>query len=140
MYIAPTKPPINLEFLSGTPTSLAFTWAAPPCGFRWGIITTYTYQLQNEDGAVLHQREVRDSSIVIRNLKPFQRYQFRVSAQNRDGRGPFTDVLTVYTEQSSKQANCNYNVMFKIYLFMSSFNMYVKPISFETFCITSFTG
>lgn len=45
--------------------------------------------------------DTKSLATVISDLKPFTEYTFKMSATNTVGEGPFTDDITVITEQAS---------------------------------------
>ncbi|KAJ8029107.1 Titin [Holothuria leucospilota] len=85
----PTSPPQNLRVEVIGSGMLKFEWTKPPCGGCNGVVAKY------QTSFLINGRELKDTtggtSKIYFGLNEGDRYTFKVKAETRYGRGPFTD-------------------------------------------------
>ena len=84
-------------------------WNTLECIKSNGIITGYTVVFHEQGGANVPGNIV-DSTFSAGGLTPFTNYTFQVAGVNDVGTGPFTDVITITTDEDG---------LFSLYLMMS---------------------
>ena len=59
---------------------------------------------QEQGGAVIHgEVNVMDRTFTASGLTPHTNYTFRVAGVNSNGTGPYTNTLTIQTDEEGKQ-------------------------------------
>ena len=82
------------------PRSAVFDWNQIDCIERNGVITAYTVVLQEQGGAVItSEMNVMDRTFTASGLTPHTNYIFRVAGVNSDGTGPYSNDITVFTDE-----------------------------------------
>ena len=67
------------------------------------MITNYTVILQEQDGAMIPgEVNVTDRTFTASGLTPHTNYIFRVAGVNSNGTGPYSNDITVLTDEDSK--------------------------------------
>ena len=67
------------------------------------MITSYTVVLQEQGGAVIPgEVNVMDRTFTASGLTPHTNYTFRVAGVNSNGTGPYSDDITVFTDEDGK--------------------------------------
>ena len=74
------------------------TWDTIECIESNGILTGYTVVFQEQDGATI-PGEVMGQSFTANDLTPGTSYTFQVAGVNDAGTGPFTDIITITTDE-----------------------------------------
>ena len=74
------------------------TWDTIECIERNGILTGYTVVFQEQGGANVPGNTV-NRTFSATGLTPFTNYTFRVAGVNDVGTGPFTDIITITTDE-----------------------------------------
>ena len=74
------------------------TWDTLECIERNGIITGYAVVFQEQGGANVPGNTV-DRTFSATELTPFTIYTFQVAGINDAGTGPFTDIITITTDE-----------------------------------------
>ena len=74
------------------------TWDTIECIERNGIITGYPVEFQEQGGANVPGNTV-DRTFYAGGLTPFTSYTFQVAGVNDVGTGPFTDIITITTDE-----------------------------------------
>ena len=74
------------------------SWTSIECIERNGIIESYQVEFQTVDGTRIVV-ETETMTFTASGLKPFTNYTFRVAGINSEGKGPFTDGITVFTKE-----------------------------------------
>ena len=71
------------------------------------VITGYEVDFQHADGtATTADGQVNNQMFTASGLQPFTNYTFRVAGVNSEGRGPFTDPITLLTRGESNEHAC----------------------------------
>ena len=76
------------------------SWAEIRCIERNGPITNYTVEFQEVGGALI-PGVVVNITFTASELTPYTNYTFRVAGVNDNSTGPFTDLISVQTEEES---------------------------------------
>ena len=107
----PSASPPNLTAVDTTSTSILVEWNEVPFVDRNGIILSYTitYQAVADDNFTVEEGPVNtttvDSPALQANLSGLikdQEYNISVLATTIKGDGPYSDPITIVTNQSSK--------------------------------------
>ena len=80
------------------------SWQSIECIDQNGIITGYDVDFQQTDGTATTAGEIVGQTFTARGLRPFTDFTFRVAGVSNEGRGPFTDTITVRTNGDSMLA------------------------------------
>jgi receptor-type tyrosine-protein phosphatase Q len=97
----PSAAPQNVTIRGIQSQSFIISWKPPPDEHQNGIITHYTITIVNlETGAVTTLNRT-DTDSIISDLTPFTTYEVKVAAHTSAGRGPFSAVLTIQTQESA---------------------------------------
>ena len=94
---APTGAPRDVV-PSTTSRSVSVSWDAIDCIERNGVITGYTVEFQEQGGARI-PGEVVGQTFTANGLTPQVNHTFRVAGVNRNGTGPFTDIITILNNE-----------------------------------------
>ena len=90
-----------------TSTTVNLNWLEIDCIEHNGVITDYTVVFQEQGGAVIPgDVNVMDRTFTASGLTPHTNYIFRVAGVNSNGTGPYSNDITVLTDE-----NGNYNVL-----------------------------
>ena len=81
-----------------TSRSITVTWDTIECIERNGILTGYTVVFQEPGWANVSSNTV-DRTFSATELTPFTNYTFQVAGVNDVGTGPFTDIITITTDE-----------------------------------------
>jgi hypothetical protein len=95
---APSGPPQNL-MLTVDETSLTASWEPPLPEERNGVISSYTLNCSG-GSEILELRLNPISTITLYDLGPNTQYMCEVAAWTSAGMGPFTDLISITTEES----------------------------------------
>jgi receptor-type tyrosine-protein phosphatase Q len=101
-HTAPTSAPVGLSVISQSSNSLTLAWMAPPLERQNGLITGYSVNVTNSDTGVSMHLSSTENSITVGQLSPYTSYQCSVAAQTIVGRGPYTSLITVTTNEDGK--------------------------------------
>ena len=82
-----------------TSRSISMFWDAIDCIDRNGEITGYTVEFWEEDGAGIPGEVVNQTTFTASGLTPHTNYTFRVAGVNSNGIGPFTEPITILTNE-----------------------------------------
>ena len=118
--IAPAGPPRDVT-PSTTSGSVSVSWSTIDCIERNGVITNYTVVFQEQGGVVIPsepnqctfqndfhwssccittlEMNVMDRNFTVSGLTPHTNYTFRVAGVNSNGTGPYSNVITVVTDE-----------------------------------------
>ena len=95
----PTGAPHNVTYYA-TSTSVNLNWLQIDCIERNGVITNYTVVFQEQGEAVIPgEVNVIDRTFTASGLTPHTNYIFRVAGVNSNGTGPYTNDITVFTDE-----------------------------------------
>ncbi len=105
MYVhaAPTGAPFN-AVPTTTSRSISVTWQSIDCIERNGEITGYEVEFQRVDGTATTDGQVVGRIFTVSGLRPFTNYTFRVQGDNSAGMGPFTNAITICTDEDCTYA------------------------------------
>lgn len=98
--VVPSAPPLNVTIESVLSRSLSISWQPPADKDRNGIITQYTISylnLEEVDTYIINTTEIENT---VTDLTPFTTYEVKVAAHTSAGRGPFSVVQTLQTQES----------------------------------------
>ncbi len=101
VYAAPTGAPRDL-LPSSTSRSISVIWRNIDCIERNGNITGYVVEFQRVDGTATTDGQVVGQTFTASGLRPFTNYTFRVGGVNSAGMGPFTNAITIRTDEDGK--------------------------------------
>ena len=102
---APTGVPRNVNY-TVTSMSVNINWVQIDCIKRNGVITNYTVVFQEQGGAVITgDVNVMDRAFTASGLTPHKTYIFRVAGVNSNGTGPYSNDITVLTDEDGKSVN-----------------------------------
>ena len=100
--IAPTAPPRDVT-PSTTSRSVSVSWSTIECIERNGEITNYTVVFQEQGAAVIPgEVNVMDRTFTASGLTPHTNYTFRVAGVNSNDTGPYTNIITIQTNEDGK--------------------------------------
>ena len=86
-----------------TSTSVNINWRQIDCIERNGEITSYTVVFQEQGGAVIPgEANVMDRTFTASGLTPHTNYIFRVAGVNSNGTGPYSNDISILTDEDSK--------------------------------------
>ena len=99
VFTAPTGAPHSMMY-NVTSTSVNLNWMQIDCIERNGVITNYTVVFQEQGGAVIPgEVNVMDRTFTASRLAPHTNYIFRVAGVNSNGAGPYSNDITVLTDE-----------------------------------------
>ncbi|MFC4786936.1 fibronectin type III domain-containing protein, partial [Nocardioides sp. MAHUQ-72] len=90
--------PLGLTAEPAQPTSVLLAWQ-PPADLNGAPLTAFVVEMSRDGGATwtLVGPATLSTSMTIQGLAKNHEYQFRVHAENREGAGPASNVVTVVT-------------------------------------------
>ena len=104
--LVPARSPDNVTASASSSTTIEVTWDIVPPIHQNGIITMYEvlYQpLETFDGAIVTQTmNVTEMSANLIDLEEFVNYNISVRAYTSEGPGPYSEEVTVMTQEDSK--------------------------------------
>lgn len=100
LRIVPSAAPQNVTVENVLSQSFSINWQPPTNEYRNGIITEYSVSIVNLETESLIQLNVTDTDIIVSNLKPYTTYEVMVAAYTSVGRGPFSVIQTLQTQES----------------------------------------
>ena len=94
----PADAPTNVSVVATSPFTIAISWSPPstPNGF----IISYTLHISFSSVTTIKNLQQLDS--VMGGLTPYERVIIRVSASTKIGKGPQSEPVIVYTQETSK--------------------------------------
>ena len=117
---APTGVPRDLTY-SVTSTTVNLNWRQIDCIERNGVITNYTVVFQDKGGVVIPgEVNVIGQTFTASGLTPHTNYSFRVAGVNSNGTGPYSNDITVLTDEDGILYNTNYKACHKFYVALYS--------------------
>ena len=98
--LAPSSPPVDVQFSQVTSTSFVLFWTAPPFEDHNGLLRHYVVSCtEQQSGSVLQWFTVNSTSErLVDSLHPFYNYSCVVAAVTVS-EGPFSSSVTVVTAQ-----------------------------------------
>ncbi len=120
MLSVPGEAPQNVIVNSESSISILVEWDPPRENFQFGIIRSYSvlYRVTMEAGSGI-TINVINRSLIIDRLMEFTNYSVEVTAVTV-GEGPYSDPVTVVTEQSSKYDHFDAQNVLPLYQFQES--------------------
>ena len=86
-----------------TSTRFNINWHPIDCIERNGAITNYTVVFQEQSGAMIPgEVNVMDRTFTASGLTPHTNYIFKVAGVNSNGTGPYSNDITVLTDEDGK--------------------------------------
>ena len=86
-----------------TSLSVVINWLEIECIERNGVITSYSVIFQEQGGAMIPgEVNVMDRTFTASVLTPHTNYIFRVAGVNSNGTGPYSNDITVFTDEDGK--------------------------------------
>lgn len=99
-FLVPSAPPLNVTVVETAFDLVTLEWNPPLREHRNGIITGYLIQ-QNEVGTGETLQYISNTTNrTVENLTPYTVYSFAVAAETSLGNGPFSDPVSVQTEET----------------------------------------
>ncbi len=100
---APSSPPLDVLVTDITSTSLLLTWSPPATEDHNGVLEEYTILITSVTDYL--DFFIEENSLIVDSLKPYTKYDIVVAASTHEGMGPFSEALTVQTEEDGKNLN-----------------------------------
>ena len=101
LFTAPTGAPQNIIFTVSS-TSTVFSWHQIKCIERNGVITNYTVVFQEQLGEAVNPVGTVNRNFTASGLTPHTNYTFSVAGVNSNGTGPYSNDITVLTDEDGK--------------------------------------
>lgn len=98
--LVPSGPPQSITF-SKTSRTVSIFWMPIICSQCNGPITNYLVDFQSFDGFSI-SGSVINETFTASGLTPYTNYTFRVAGVNDNGTGPFSDTITILTDEDSE--------------------------------------
>ena len=119
---APSSPPVNIEAVANSPTSVAISWDPPPLQTRNGLLRQYSLLITAETPWLQFTEEVvvngNSTELNMTGLAAFVTYQIQINAHTISP-GPFSTAYPVTTLEAGdctpyRLASCynSYSVVF----------------------------
>ena len=111
MLAAPASPPDNVTVMASViPTEIMVTWDIVPEIDQNGVITMYEVlyvPLETFDGAIGENTTVvmTERMTILTDLQEYVNYTISVRAFTSVGEGPYSDELTVITNEDGNEVN-----------------------------------
>ena len=101
---APSAPPVNLQGLNKTSTSILVQWHNVPLENQNGVIQSYTVTYTPHPGGSPETKVVNASTteVILTGLNEYTNYSITVFASTAKGDGNITAPIIVVTDQDSK--------------------------------------
>ena len=93
LHAAPTGVPRDVVVVSRTSRSFMVTWDIIECIERNGIILRYRVNSNATIGSTSGR------NFLAEGLSPYKQYSFQVAGVTDDSTGPFTDMITITTDE-----------------------------------------
>ena len=87
---------------STTSSNVTVSWDVIECIERNGVITGYTVEFQKQDGTNTRVVNAAGQTFTASGLTPHTNNTFRVAGVNNNGTGPYSDAITILTDEDSK--------------------------------------
>ena len=84
------------------------SWETIDCIDRNGLITGYVVEFRGGNGIHI-DGEVLNLTFTASGLRPFTNYTFRVAGNTSEGRGPYSDAITIHTNQDGNNPTSSMN-------------------------------
>ena len=101
LTLAPSGPPLKIQTVSRSASSLHVTWEPPEKSKQNGVIVSYTACVSHSKGGPCFQTFIADETRwLVRNLIALTRYYIRVLATTKIGRGNYSESVGFVTNAS----------------------------------------
>lgn len=101
-FAAPSGPPEGVTVGDTLSTSFIVIWQPPANENQNGLILGYTVKIVDLSSSNETQIYVTETTFEVLDLMPFTLYEVAIAAHNAAGKGPFSVVITVETEESGE--------------------------------------
>lgn len=99
MYaLVPSGPPQDIQY-SKSSRDIALSWAPIVCSQCNGPILDYMVEFQSLEDDVVNVTVSANETFTAGGLVPSTNYTFRVAGVNINGTGPFSNALTILTDE-----------------------------------------
>ena len=100
LLTVPRTAPQNVTIDSVEPQGFNISWMPPADDDRNGIITYYTISITDIENNIIITLNQTDTQSTVSSLTPFTRYEVKVAAHTSVGRGPFSAIQTLQTQET----------------------------------------
>ena len=102
----PSTAPTQLEGVALSPRALNLSWIAPDPRETTCIITGYAIliSLEGVSSILNFSSNTLMTPYQVFDLKPYKRYMVQVAAETAEGRGPYSEEISIYTPEDGKQS------------------------------------
>lgn len=92
LYTVPTGSPLNITAIPVNPTTLHMYWSPPPLEQQNGDILQYGLNITNVELGQTTKYYLSGSrtSFIVKNLRPHNVYQYKMTAFTAIGNGPYS--------------------------------------------------
>ena len=97
----PSDSPHNVTVVEITSHSVSLMWLPPAREHQNGIIIGYIVNVTVEETGAMYQLYSNTTNITA-TLIPFTMYTMIVTAENSVGTGPYTEVVSIQSEEAGK--------------------------------------
>ena len=101
-FAAPSGPPEGVTVGDTLSTSFIVIWQPPANENQNGLILGYTVKIVDLSSNNETEIYVTETTLEVLDLMPFTLYEVAIAAHNAAGKGPFSVVITVETEESGE--------------------------------------
>ena len=99
--VVPSTSPGNITVVEITSHSVSLMWLPPAREHQNGIIIGYIINVTVEETGEMYQLYSNTTNITA-TLTPFTMYTMVVTAENSVGTGPYTEVVSIQSEEAGK--------------------------------------
>ena len=96
---APSDSPHNVTVVEITSRSISLMWLPPARQHQNGIIIGYIINVTVEETGEMYQLYSNTTNITA-TLTPFTMYTMVITAENSVGSGPYTEVVSIQSEEA----------------------------------------
>ena len=103
--IAPSQAPQSLSGIASSSTSITLSWSPPLPEYRNGLIISYYVNITLIETGTSVYYNTTHTTFSITGLIPYTSYSCIVAAETSIGRGPFTTLFTIITQEDGRITN-----------------------------------
>ena len=85
-----------------TSRSFTLSWSPPPLEDINGVITEYSVIVSSLATLDIVPFTTNSTVLTVGDLVPYSRYEVEVAALNKEGNGPYTEVILVQTNEDGQ--------------------------------------
>lgn len=85
-----------------TSRSFILSWSPPPLEDINGVITEYSVIVSSLATLDIVPFTTNSTVLTVGDLVPYSRYEVEVAALNKEGNGPYTEVILVQTNEDGQ--------------------------------------